>query len=146
MIKEANMKTNDDLLIEFDDDLLTCVEEMDKQHMKLVALLNNVYEFIKEGKKEEALELFEKELLFYVEYHLSEEEKFMEEIGYPDLDKHKKTHDTFRREIYNLIPYIKSGDPKAFRQALSYAWGWLYAHIAKTDKKYGIYAKERGLI
>jgi hemerythrin len=87
MIKEDNMKTNDDLLIEFDDDLLTCVEEMDKQHMKLVALLNNVYEFIREGKKEEALELFEKELLFYVEYHLSEEEKFMEEIGYPDLDK-----------------------------------------------------------
>jgi hypothetical protein len=37
MIKEDNMKTNDDLLIEFDDDLFTCVEKMDKQHMKLVA-------------------------------------------------------------------------------------------------------------
>ncbi len=136
----------DDVLIEFDDTLLTHVEEMDKQHMKLVALLNSVYEFLKEGKKEEALELFEKELLRYVDHHLSEEEKFMEEIGYPELDKHKKVHDIFRREIYNLIPYVKSGDLKAFRQALSYAWGWLYTHIAKTDKKYGIYAKERGLI
>jgi len=140
------MKMIDDVPIEFDGDLLTHVEEMDKQHMRLVALLNNVYELLKEGKKEEALELFEKELLCYVDHHLSEEEKFMEEIGYPELDQHKKAHDIFRREIYNLIPYVKNGDPKAFRRALSYAWGWLYTHIAKTDKKYGIYAKEMGLI
>jgi hemerythrin len=84
------MKGNDDVLIEFGDDLLTHIEEMDKQHMRLVALLNNVYELLKEGKREEALELFKKELLSYVEHHLSEEEKFMEKIGYPDLDKHKK--------------------------------------------------------
>jgi hemerythrin len=140
------MKMINDVLIEFNDNLLTHVEEMDKQHMRLVALLNNVYEFLKEGKKEEALELFEKTLLWYVDYHLSEEENFMEEIGYPELDKHKKAHDIFRREIYNLISYIKSGDPKAFRQVLAYAWSWLYTHIAKADKKYGIYAKERGLI
>ena len=140
------MKMIDDVLIEFDGYLLTHVEEMDKQHMRLVALLNNVYEFLKEGKKEEGLELFKKELLCYVDHYLSEEEKFMEEIGYPELDQHKKAHDIFRREIYNLIPYVKNGDPKAFRRALSYAWGWLYTHIAKTDKKYGIYAKEMGLI
>jgi hemerythrin len=133
-------------MIEFDDDLLTHVEEMDKQHMRLVALLINVYELLKEGKKEEATELFKGELLSYVEYHLSEEEKFMEKIGYPELDNHRKVHDMFRREIYNLAPYIEKADPKAFREALSYAWGWLYKHIAKTDKKYGIYAKEKGLI
>jgi hemerythrin len=133
-------------MIEFDDNLLTHVEEMDKQHMRLVALLNNVYELLKEGKKEEAFELFKRELLSYVEYHLSEEEKFMEKIGYPGLDDHRKVHDMFRREVYNLAPHIEKGDPKAFRGALSYAWGWLYTHIAKTDKKYGIYAKEKGLI
>jgi hypothetical protein len=47
-------------MIEFDDNLLTHVEEMDKQHMRLVALLNNVYELLKEGKKEQAIELFRK--------------------------------------------------------------------------------------
>ena len=133
-------------MIEFDDNLLTHVEEMDKQHVRLVELLNNVYELLKEGKREEAFEFFERELLSYVEYHLSEEEKFMEKIGYPELDKHRKVHDMFRREVYNLASYMEEGDPKAFREALSYALGWLYNHIAKTDKKYGIYAKEKGLI
>ena len=133
-------------MIEFDSNLFTHVEEMDKQHMKLVELLNNTYELLKEGKKEEASELFGRELLTYVEHHLSEEEKFMEEIGYPELDQHRKVHELFRREIYNLAPFIEKGDPKAFREALSLAWGWLYSHIAKTDKKYGIYAKEKELI
>jgi len=133
-------------MIEFDDNLLTHVEEMDKQHMRLVALLNNVYGLLKEGKKEEAFELLKRELMSYVEYHLSEEEKFMEKIGYPELNHYRKVHDMFRREIYNLASYIEKGDTKAFRETLSYALGWLYNHIAKTDKKYGIYAKEKGLI
>jgi hemerythrin len=47
-------------MIEFDDNLLTHVEEMDKQHMRLVALLNNVYELLREGNREEALELFKR--------------------------------------------------------------------------------------
>jgi hemerythrin len=42
-------------IVEFDDNLLTHVEEMDKQHMRLVALLNNVYQLLKEGKREEAI-------------------------------------------------------------------------------------------
>lgn len=133
-------------MIEFDNNLITHVEEMDKQHLRLVALLNNTYKLLKEGKRGEALEFFKKELLSYTEYHLSEEEKFMEKIGYPELENHKKVHEIFRREIQNLAPHIEKGDPKAFREALSYVWGWLYNHIAKTDKKHGIYAKEKGLI
>jgi hemerythrin len=58
-------------MIEFDDNLITHVEEMDKQHIRLVALLNNTYELLKEGKKEEAFEFFKRELLSYTEYHLS---------------------------------------------------------------------------
>jgi Hemerythrin len=133
-------------MIEFDDKLFTHVEEMDKQHMRLVALLNNVYELLKEGKKEEALKLFKRELLSYVEHHLYEEEKFMEKIGYPELDNHRKVHDIFRREIFNLCTHMEEGNLEAFKRALSYTWGWIYTHIAKADKKYGIYAKEKGLI
>jgi hemerythrin len=132
-------------MIEFDSNLLTHVEEMDEQHSKLVELLNNTYKLLREGKKEEAVQLFKSELIAYVEHHLSEEEKFMEEIGYPELEQHRKVHELFRKEVYNLAPHVENGDPKAFKQALSLAWGWLYNHIAKTDKKYGIYAKEKGI-
>jgi hemerythrin len=132
-------------MVEFDSNLFTHVEEMDKQYIKLVELLNNTYELLKEDRKEKAAKLFEKEFLAYVEYNLSEEEKFMEEIGYPELEQHRKIHEVFRREICNLAPHIENGDLKAFREVLALAWGWLYNHIAKTDKKYGVYAKEVGI-
>lgn len=54
-------------LIEFDELLLTGVEEMDKEHKNLVEMLNHVYVLLKEGKKEEVFEYFYKEILFYVD-------------------------------------------------------------------------------
>lgn len=70
----------------------------------------------------------------------------MEKINYPELEQHKKIHEIFRKIVTDLIPAIKSGDHKAYSQAIALSWGWLYNHIAKTDKKYGIYAKENGYI
>lgn len=134
------------MLIEFSNELLTEVEEMDNQHEKLVEMLNHVYLLLKEGKKLEAEEFFYNEIVSYVETHLKDEENFMEEIGYPDLENHKKVHEIFREEIYKLAPYIKSGDDKAFKSAVALSWGWLYNHILKTDKKYALYAKEKGCI
>lgn len=128
-------------LITMTDDLLTGVEEMDKEHLELIEMINHVASLIKEGKKEEAEEFFIYKLSAYVETHLKNEEKFMESIGYPELETHKKVHNIFREEIQRLLPAIQNGDYKAFTQALAMSWGWLYNHIAKTDKKYGLYAK-----
>jgi hemerythrin len=57
------------------------------------------------------------------------------------LFKRKKLHEIFRKEIYQLLPAIESGDYKTFTQTLALSWGWLYNHIAKTDKKYGLFKK-----
>ena len=131
-------------MIELDDTLITHVEEMDNQHRRLVDRLNDVYTLLKESKREEAIKFFAEQVITYMEYHLSEEERFMQDIGYPELEQHKKVHEIFRKEIHSLAPFVEQGDPQAFRQALSIVLGWLYSHIAKMDKKYGIYAKEKG--
>ncbi|MEJ5172174.1 MAG: hemerythrin domain-containing protein [Hydrogenothermaceae bacterium] len=70
-------------VIELTEDLLTGVSEMDKEHQMLVDMLNTVYDLLAEGKREAAKEYFESEIVHYVEYHLSDEEKFMETICYP---------------------------------------------------------------
>lgn len=133
-------------LITMTDDLLTGIKEMDSEHLELVEMINHIAHLLREGKKEEAEEFFVNELSTYVETHLKDEEEFMESIGYPELEAHKKVHEIFRREIYRLLPEIQKGDYKAFIQALAMSWGWLYNHIAKTDKKYGLYAKEKNIV
>ncbi|WP_340695348.1 hemerythrin domain-containing protein [Hydrogenobacter thermophilus] len=84
--------------------------------------------------------------MHYVEYHLTREEKFMETIGYPELERHKKAHENFRKVVFDLVHHIEEGELHAFKEALAMAWGWLVGHIGKVDKKYGEYAKEKGFI
>ena len=130
------------MLIKWTAELETGIEEMDNQHKKLIALMNSVYELLKEGKREDACTLFHEELLAYVEKHLSEEEEFMREIGYPDYEEHLRLHEVFRKEVKKLHPSVQEGDPQAFARELSFVWGWIYTHIAKADKKYGKFFSE----
>jgi len=134
------------MLLKFDDNLKTGVPQMDEEHETLINLLNRVSMLLKSGEKAKAVDFFKNTIASYVETHLNNEEAFMESIEYPHLEEHRKIHEVFRREVHKLLPAIESGDYHAFTQALSLCWGWLYNHIAKTDKKYGEYAREKGLI
>lgn len=134
------------MLVKFDDTLQINIPEMDEQHKKLVDMLNHVYEFMSKGLFDEALDFFIKEIVNYVEIHFKDEEEFMEKIGYPDIENHKKIHLLFKEEILRLIPAIQSKNVYQFRCAVSLSWGWLYNHIAKTDRKYANFALKNGLI
>lgn len=45
-------------IIELTSDLLTGVEEMDKEHKVLVDMLNSIAELLKDGKRQEAEKVF----------------------------------------------------------------------------------------
>ncbi|MDI6850537.1 MAG: hypothetical protein QMD82_01170 [bacterium] len=53
--------------IEFTDEILTHVPEMDNQHKKLVELLNRISELLKLGDVNTAMEVLSKELKEYVD-------------------------------------------------------------------------------
>jgi hemerythrin len=115
----------------------------DTEHMLLVNLLNAVYKLLKEGKREKAKELFKKGVIEYTEKHLRHEEEVMERFGYPDLERHKKTHETFRKVIAEDIKNLE--DPKVFASEAALAMGWVVSHIKKTDRKYVDYFKQKGV-
>ncbi len=123
-------------LFDFDLEFKLGIEAIDNEHIKLVDMLNQVHELISEGKKDEARIYFGQTLSAYVNEHFANEEKFMESIGYPALDEHKKIHENFKKSFQELAPTIESFDETAFRQALSDAFTWIISHIGKTDKKY----------
>jgi hemerythrin len=79
----------------------------------------------------------------YIDVHFTNEEAFMEEIGHPHLEEHKKVHEQFKENFYSLQPLINSGDDAAFRKALTDAFSWLLVHIGKSDKRYAKFYKEK---
>jgi hemerythrin len=126
-------------IFDFDAEFKLGIEGVDNEHVKLVDMLNEVHNLIGEGRREEARTYFHETLTAYVDEHFANEEKFMESIGYPALDEHKKVHENFKKSFSELRPLIESLDESAFRKALSDAFTWILAHIGKTDKKYAAF-------
>ncbi|NPB07057.1 MAG: hemerythrin family protein [Aquificae bacterium] len=122
------------------------IPEIDEQHRRLVEMLNEFYRELEEGHKHEAARRFFEELEQYVNEHFTYEEAFMRKIGFPELERHRKTHELFKKLVKEELKRYESGDEKALREAVALALSWLYTHITRTDRKYAEYLKEKGLL
>lgn len=131
-------------LFDFDAEFRLGIESIDNEHIKLVDMLNTVHASLSEGKRDEARRYFNETLSSYVDEHFSNEEKFMESIGFPFINEHKKIHENFKKSFQDLKPLIESFDEPAFRKALNDAFIWIVTHIGKTDKKYATYYFSKG--
>lgn len=123
-------------LFDFDSEFKLGIEAVDQEHVKLVDMLNNVHALIAEGKKAEAQTYFCQTLSDYVVEHFAHEEKFLESIGYPQIDEHKKIHENYKKALQELLPLVASYDDAAFRKALTDTYTWILTHIGKTDRRY----------
>lgn len=126
-------------IISLTPDLLTGVERMDKQHMRIAELINIIASQLQEGNLQNAIDLYKDTLLPFVQFHLKDEEEYMASVGFPELEEHKKHHEWVLKLFSDVGESLK--DPKSLRQALSLLTGWLYGHVGKVDKKYGEFAK-----
>jgi hemerythrin len=131
-------------LFNFDLEFRLGIPEMDDEHSILINMLNEVHELIRNGEKGKAAEYFKQTLAEYVDTHFSDEEAFMEKIGYPHLDEHRKIHANFKQSMEETLPKIDSLDETAFRNALTDTYTWIINHIGKTDRRYAIFAKTAG--
>ena len=130
-------------LFNFDDEFKLGIEAADIEHGKLVDMLNHTHELLREGRREDARDYFNKTLSSYVHEHFTNEEAFLKSIGYPELEMHQKIHANFRKSVEELAPKIENADNAAFRQALADTFAWIISHIGKTDKKYAKFYFEK---
>ncbi len=132
------------MFMEWSPEFETGVPEMDKQHRRLLDMANSFHTALKEGKKEKAREIlidFTKALF----NHLRDEERFMEKIGYPELENHVKLHRSLAGMIKEVRDEFERNDHRAFTRSLSLIMSWLLTHIKKSDRKYGIFMRRQAL-
>ncbi len=132
------------MFMEWSPEFETGVPEMDRQHRRLLDMANSFHTALKEGKKEKVREIlidFTKALF----NHLRDEEKFMEKIGYPELENHVKLHRSLAGMIKEVRDEFERNDHRAFTRSLSLIMSWLLTHIKKSDRKYGIFMRKQAL-
>ncbi len=126
-------------LFNFEAEFKLGIELMDNEHLRLVEMLNQVYNLLADGQKAEACQYFRQMLSSYVHAHFAHEERFMEIVGFPQIEDHKKIHENFKKSFLASMPLLESYDDATFRKALTDTFTWIINHIGKTDRKYAAY-------
>ncbi len=124
-------------IIEWNSKLSVGVDEMDRQHQKLVSLLNQYHDAMKSGKADDVMAGILHQLVSYTQTHFTDEEKLMAQHGYPDLAVHKKFHSELMRQVNAFMEKRRSGAMIPGVQVANFLREWLYNHIIGTDKLYG---------
>ncbi|MGA2888528.1 MAG: bacteriohemerythrin [Terracidiphilus sp.] len=117
------------------------IEEFDEDHRQLLKILNELEFAVKSavsGKVESIeIEIAMHRLENYSKSHCADEEKLLEETGYPDLDLHKLEHAGLIKMLGNLkLRLHDSSDPKHALELIGFVYGWVTNHVNVTDKQY----------
>ena len=126
------------------------VSEIDAQHKRLFAIINQMDDIAKSKKGKlllyyrDLVKLLD-ELGDYAVTHFYDEEMAMEECGCPDFEAHKMKHEVFSDEMANIKENLVS-DPKfkeneeklaeVVDKLNKFLGTWLTKHILIEDMKY----------
>ena len=132
-------------LFQWDNSFSVNVTEIDKQHQKLVALINDLNDAMKQGRGKDALAKIIGELFTYAGDHFATEEKYFDKFGYPSTASHKLEHADFVKRVSEFKNGFDSGQLALTIEVMYFLKDWLKNHIQGTDKKYGPFFNEKGL-
>ena len=119
--------------------------EIDKQHQKLVEMINNLHDGMKAGKGKEVLGDILANLVKYTEFHFKYEEKLFEQYVYPEALAHKRQHSDLVDQVQNYKKSFESGETVLSMEIMSFLKVWLMDHIVGSDKKYSSFFNSRGV-
>ena len=124
-----------DKLINWSPSYSVSVVPMDKEHQRLIDIINNLYAAMRSGRGKDAIGSILDELVDYTKTHFAHEERLMKESNYAGLDEQKRAHEALIRQVVEIQGKFKSGTALS-QEVLSFLKSWLVNHIQGMDKGY----------
>jgi hemerythrin len=115
--------------------------EIDRQHRKLVAMLNELHDSMMRGDGNRIMGALLEDLIKYTKTHFVMEERLMSDSGYPGLRAHKAEHDALAAQVIKLLADWKSGRVALSLTVLTFLKNWLRDHILGSDVKLAAHLK-----
>ena len=132
-------------IVEWDESFSVGVHCMDEQHTVLFEMINEFYENIKKRENGNNISKLIISMRSYTMMHFVEEEGYMAQFDYPELDTHRKEHEFFLAKVAELEEKDKHGKLILSFEIINFLKSWLTNHIKVTDKRYAEFFIERGL-
>jgi len=124
---------------EWTDELSVGVEQMDLQHKKLIAIINEFHNAVSidKSKDQSAVKKAVESLSDYVRTHFDDEEALMQKHNFPKLDFHIQIHERLAQKVNEYATKLQTGQKVMNLDMAIFLKGWLEDHIGQTDKMYG---------
>ena len=124
------------------EDYLTGVEEIDRQHMDFVKLINRLNIIQEYGDNLEYALRIMTEVAKYADYHFTCEENIMYLTKYPELEKQEKAHKALLAEYINLMQNYQNQEA-VIEDVIKYLGGWFAKHSVEEDKRIGAFLQSQ---
>ena len=121
------------------------VQELDKQHKKLINLINNLIEMKDAKVDSEIISDALTEMTKYTLEHFEAEEKLMNENNYPDYSLHKGQHMQFKKQTAKFCMDTMSYKSTIPIEILTFLKEWLINHILDSDMQYKTFFSQSGI-
>ncbi len=119
---------------------------IDEEHKQLVDIINKIYESVSSGvvSKPDLLRIM-MELFDYTVFHFDNEDKVMNEVGYPQRDDHLKQHDKLQQQVLDFTTSFFEFEVDVRKNLLDVLKSWLVVHIENTDQPLSDFIVSKGL-
>lgn len=128
---------------EWNRDLETGNEMIDRQHKALFNMLNELLEAQRGGKGKDELNKAVEFLTVYVSKHFENEESLQKEYNYPDTLNHKNYHEEFKQTVKKLAKQLEQEGYSdiLLNNVVHVIADWLLNHIKGDDFRLAAYVK-----
>ncbi len=143
-MNEIEINAQNNPLFKWNDSYSVNIKAIDKQHLKLVDLINKLYSAMKLGKANHIILDILNGLTDYTEKHFSYEEKMMHDANYPGYTEQIHEHKTFVQKLKDIQNEYQSGKLQT-NQLMIYLKNWLSDHIKGIDMQYKDFFNSRNV-
>lgn len=132
--------------ITWNNSLSVKVASIDDQHKKLIELINEFYDNIRDKSNDELILNLVDGMKRYTVEHFSTEERYMKLYNYPEYKAHKKEHQEFIDKVVAFENKLKTKQIIVSFEITSFLKDWVKKHILSSDKNYSNFFVSKGII
>ena len=131
--------------VEWKDEYSVGIDSIDRQHKKLLNLINQLQTAVDYSTGEEFEREALDELVDYTKTHFTYEEGLMKDNDYPGFEPHKTQHEEMVAHVKETLSEYEKDHDTAMNNAARFLRKWLINHINGTDKQYSSFLIEKGV-
>ena len=120
------------------------IEEADRQHEKMVDMMNEVHIMSDQHRSSAAIANALNVIVEYTKVHFAWEEDMFDSHGYPSSDEHKKQHKKLVDDLIKHQDKIKVANAQEIDKEMQHLNKWLLHHIEHNDTGYAQFINGKG--